>query len=97
VKDLKTSTQIRPPLCTLCGRPITNPDDLFYFGHLTEDRTDHLYKYNYVSMHHACMARWEQLPIVYQLLEDLDNSGDWWGPFIKMLLKEMQEIRDAKY
>ena len=76
-------------MCVVCKREITDPDDYFSVGHLTEDPEHPLYCYNYVQAHRSCLPRWSERSQVAKLIAALKNSGAWGGPALDFLLNEL--------
>ncbi len=76
--------------CVVCKREIRDPDDYFAVGHLVEDVFHPLYSYNYTQTHRSCLPKWAELPYVYELLEDLKQSGSWRGKSLDELLAELR-------
>src|SRR5579884_676522 len=43
--ELEENISVWPPVCAICNRTITDPDDYFTFSHLTEDKAAPLHRY----------------------------------------------------
>ncbi len=89
--ELDRQTRVWPPSCVACERSITNPEDHFAFGHLTEREHNPLYAYNYLHLHRSCMRHWPELSRVHLLLEELQRSGTWDGPALTHMLDEIRK------
>ena len=48
-------------ICVVCSKLITNPDDYFSIGHLTDNSAAPLYGYNYTQAHTSCLPNWAEL------------------------------------
>jgi hypothetical protein len=85
-------TQLSPNnrYCVVCKREIKTPEDYFVIGKLVEDNSDPLHHFNYTQAHRSCLTKWAELPYVYELLEDLKQSGAWRGKYLDRLLIELR-------
>jgi len=80
----------------VCSKLITNPDDYFTIGHLTDNSASPLYAYNYTQAHTSCLPRWAELRPVYKLVNELYLSGSWRGDALKAVLLKLEEaIQDS--
>lgn len=79
--------------CAVCHREITDPDEYFTLGHLTEDETHPLYPYNYTQLHQSCLPLWPQRAEVYERLKELQRSGAWQGHALDGLIGELERFR----
>ena len=77
--------------CVVCKKQITNPDDYFTIGHLTDNPAAPLYDYSYTQAHSSCLPDWAELRQVYKLLKDLHLSGSWRGHALESVLLELEE------
>jgi len=78
-------------VCVVCNKQITNPDDYFTIGHLTDDQAAPLYVYNYTQAHSSCLSDWAELRRVYELVNDLQLSGKWRGNALEAILLELEK------
>lgn len=76
-------------LCVVCGKKIVNPDDFFVTGHLVEDKSDPLYRYNYTQAHRSCLPSWTEAHRLYDLLTQLQESGQWQGRTLEWLITDL--------
>ena len=76
--------------CVVCTKQITNPDDYFSLGHLTDNPADPLHDYNYTQAHLSCLRHWADLRKVYALVKDLHLSESWGGQALKSILLELE-------
>lgn len=79
-------------ICVVCGRRIDNPDDYLGVGHLVDDVRDPLFRYNYTQAHRSCLPQWSDLREFYELLEALKRSGDWRGPSLDRILRDLRSF-----
>jgi len=83
-------------VCVVCNKPITDPDDYFTIGHLTDDQAAPLCAYNYTQAHSSCLSHWAELRQVYELVKDLQLSGKWGGEGLKSVLLDLEKaIQDV--
>lgn len=82
--------------CVVCGREITDPDDYFTVGHLTEDENHPLYRYNYTQAHRSHLNTWSEMSYVYELIEDLKHTQTWRNAALDRLLVELRESSSLK-
>lgn len=82
--------------CVVCKNEINTPDRYFTLGHLTEDPTAALYRYNYVQAHSSCLPKWRELASVITLIRDLKESGTWKGDVLDHLLIELEKAISRK-
>jgi hypothetical protein len=71
--------------CLICGNLITEPNDYLPFGHLTDDATHPLHRFNYSHVHRSCLPRWSELSLVYELAAKELASGAWKGKGMQWL------------
>lgn len=90
VEELRRRTGPGNRFCVVCGKEITNPDDYFTMGYLVDDPHHPLYHYNYTQAHHSHLPKWAELPYVYELIEDLKQSGTWRGETLDKLSDELR-------
>ncbi len=88
-EELKERNQIRIDAITKVI--ITDPDDYFTLGHLTDDETDPLYPYNYLHLRRSMLSSWADLEKVYTLIKVLDASGKWKGNALKWALSVLEK------
>lgn len=78
--------------CFICDRPIDNPDDYLATGHLSENTTDAIYRFNYAQFHRTCLSTWSELDHLCGQIKYLQLSGKWKGPALYRLLDELKTI-----
>lgn len=81
-------------LCVVCREVITEPDNYFTLGHLTDDKNHLLNKYNYTQIHRSCIGNWVDRNKVLSALRRLENSGAWSGIGLEWLLTTLQAYSD---
>lgn len=77
-------------LCLVCGRAIVDPDDYVTFGHLTDEPSNPLFRWNYAQLHRSCIADWPQLHDVIEMLEAYERSGAWEGDVLARLIEDLK-------
>jgi len=90
-EELKAHHQTR--IDAITNTPITDPDDYFTLGHLTEDETNPLYRYNYLHLRRSKLSDWADLEKVYKLIKVLDASGQWKDNALKWVLSVLEKAR----
>lgn len=76
--------------CVVCKKQITDPDDYFTIGHLTDSPAAPLYDYNYTQAHSSCLRHWPELRKVTTLVKDLHLSESWGGQALGIILLELE-------
>lgn len=92
---LKQAQKLRddwPPRCFVCNQTITNPDEYFTFGHITDDISDELYSYNYLQCHTGCIRKWPEVRRILLDLEKLNTSGKWNNSALLLIISEISKI-----
>lgn len=79
-------------VCKVCGQPTVDPIDYIGFGHLIEDQTHALYRYNYAHFHKSCLARWSETHGLITILESFCRSGFWQGNALERLLNDLRSL-----
>lgn len=79
--------------CVVCGQAITQFDEYFSLGHLTENPADPLFAYNYTQAHRSHLPQWSELSHVLELLAALKASGTWRGRALDHWISELEEAR----
>jgi hypothetical protein len=82
--------------CIVCGGEVTQPDQYFTLGHLTDDRRHPLYQHNYSQFHRACLANWTDLEQVSDQLEVFERSGAWRGEALGWILDILRGALQAR-
>jgi hypothetical protein len=75
--------------CAICDKEIKDPDNYFAVGHLTEEPSDPLYRYNYLQAHASCLATWPERLRLLAEVERLLHSGRWGGDSLARILAEL--------
>ncbi|MFN0113010.1 MAG: hypothetical protein ACKVZH_29470 [Blastocatellia bacterium] len=88
-QEFKQKVSYDNRVCIICSKQIMDPDDYFTLGHLTENKKEALFKYNYLLAHRSCLAGWTELPVLCQELEQLNQSGVWGGKGLERLIAEL--------
>ena len=73
---------------------LIHPDNGIFTGHLTEDKSSPLYKYNNVHINALYLEKWEHRQEFINNLKNLDESGKWKGKYLKALIENLS--RPAK-
>jgi hypothetical protein len=76
--------------CYVCQQSITNPDDYFPLGHLTDDASHPLHRFNYAHFHRACLNGWSELPLVSAFATKQLESGAWKGKGMQGLVNALK-------
>jgi hypothetical protein len=77
--------------CYVCGRLISDPDNYVGLGHLVEDVTMSLHKFNYAHFHRSCFSEWPHADDLVQQLQTLDLSERWRGAGLKRLIATLRD------
>jgi hypothetical protein len=83
-------------LCKICGRVISNPDDYFSTGPLSDDQGEEIARLDWFEAHSGCLRSWDGTP---QLIDDLRHaarSDDWEGQVLHDLAERLEEIRSSE-
>ena len=75
---------------------ITDPDDYFTLGHLTDDVTNPLYPYNYLHLRRSMLSSWPDLEKVYALIKALEASGKWKGNALKWIADVLEKALHSR-
>jgi hypothetical protein len=79
--------------CRVCQRSITDPEDYFPLGHLTDDAEHPLHRFNFLHLHRTCLGRWSELGLVAELASKQLESGEWKGEGMERLEKSLRAAR----
>ena len=82
--------------CFVCREQIIREDEYFGLGHLTDNPTSPLYRFNYAYFHRLHLVGWKELPALIRQLDELDKSGTWKGDGLKWSIKELIKIGDSE-
>jgi hypothetical protein len=66
--------------CVVCGEEVSDPDDHFGVGFLTDDRTSPVFEFNYLHLHRSHFAQWDRADYFRQRLQAFLASEAWEGP-----------------
>jgi predicted nucleic acid-binding Zn ribbon protein len=79
--------------CVVCGKSISDPDDFFSLGYLTDEVSHPLYRLNCTHLHRSCLNRWSELTTVSALAQKQLESGAWSGEGMRWLLKILKNAQ----
>jgi hypothetical protein len=83
--------------CVVCHKPVTDPDDYFGIGLLTEDERTPVHLYNYTQGHSSCLPKWKHLRQAHKLIRDLRFSPSWRGHSLDGILLQLEKaIEDSE-
>ena len=77
-------------MCMVCDTQMTDPDDFFALGHLTDDQTHPLHQLNWAVAHLSCLPRWSLLRDVQQFCESQVATGAWRGRGVQLLIDKLK-------
>jgi hypothetical protein len=80
---------VKNRVCNICNNVITDPDNYISIGHLTEDKTHPLYKFNYSRYHVTCLKEWANIEYFRNSLIELQNSGQWSGESLSLIIQKI--------
>lgn len=69
--------------CIVCNERITNPDDYFCVGFLTDDIGKPIFKFNYLQFHLSHFTMWADAAEFQRLVTEFLSSDAWEGPQLK--------------
>jgi hypothetical protein len=72
--------QNRPSLNSICivdGKPISNKGDTIFFGLLTSDKNEELFKFNFLTLNKRNVPNWNQREEFICLAINFKNMGKW--------------------
>ena len=69
--------------CVVCNEIITDPDEYFYVGFLTDDPTNPLFEFNYIQFHVSHFLSWNRAADFQRLVTEFFSSDGWKGPQLK--------------
>ncbi len=75
--------------CEICKLEITNPDEYLGLGHLTDEESQEIHRYNYTNFHYSCLKHWNNKTHLYKLFEQLKHSKTWDDKDIQYFLREL--------
>ena len=90
--ELREKSSLGNRRCLVCRNRIENPDEYMGLPHLTDNPTAPAYEFNYAQFHRTCLKCWSGRKKVCQCLESLETSGQWVGPALEKILKEMRNL-----
>lgn len=88
-QELQRRTGPGNRFCVVCEEEIKYPDDYLTLGHLTEDETHPLYRFNYTQAHRSCLAKWPELSGLCKELKEFNESEAWGGSSLERLLAQL--------
>ncbi len=74
----------REKVCAACGETISAREGYYTPAFLTEDKTNPLYLYNYVTLHWPHLEGWNDYAKFRQLVEQMQTAESWqsWNPVL---------------
>lgn len=89
--DVKEANAPQNRICRVCQRLIKHPDEYLGLGYLVDDQNSALYRHNNAHFHRSCFSRWPERSELLRDLELLDESGDWKGAGLRMIIAEVRD------
>ena len=80
-----------PYIDTISGEIVDDPDDHFTFGHLTDNKSNPLYIYNYAHLSRSHLPSWAELDRAYELIKQLQSSGTWKGSVLDWIIDVLED------
>jgi hypothetical protein len=82
----------RPKVCVVCGQSITDPDDYFSTGPLSDGPDDPLQAVSWIEAHLSDLPRWEGTPELVRVLEESSRSSEWEGDVLERLVARVRSV-----
>jgi hypothetical protein len=82
--------------CLVCSKVISDADNFFALGHLTDDLTNPMYHFNYAHFHLSHLVHWPELPLVLKFATKQIESGAWKGPAMEGLVTTLTSALDTQ-
>lgn len=79
-------------VCRITGEQITDPDDYFSLGYLTDNLDSELSKWNYAHFKKSSLERWSEIKTLIGFLEELRDSGEWEMSGINWIIDELKSF-----
>ena len=67
-------------VCMVCDQVITDPEDYFSAGYLTNDRVSPAFAFNYAQFHKRDFENWDRASEFRRVIAELVDSEAWDGP-----------------
>lgn len=82
----------RPKACAICGQFISDPDDYFGTGPLSDEPSELISRLDWFQAHIGCLQDWEGRPALIRDLLDASLSEDWEGDALTALAARIEEF-----
>ncbi len=82
----------QPKTCVVCEREITDPQDYFCTGPLSDSPDEPIAAVDWVEAHVGCLAAWRDLPAFVAVVEEVSRSPLWEGDALEYLLDRVAQI-----
>ncbi len=87
------SAQPANRICYVSGSLITNSEDYLTSGHLTDDQTNPLLRYNFAHFSRSALAGWKGLSSFIHQLEAFERSDEWKGKALGWFIGELKKYQ----
>jgi hypothetical protein len=81
-----------PKVCKICGQVISDPDDYFGTGPLSDDPREELAQLDWFEAHIGYLGTWRGRPQLVRELLRASISEDWEGEVLQGLASRLEEI-----
>lgn len=79
-------------VCRITGEQITDPDDYFSLGYLTDNLDNELSKWNYAHFKKSSLEGWSEIQALIGSLGTLRDSGEWEISSINWIIDELESF-----
>lgn len=72
-----TQTPPAEKICEISGKPVDTIENFMYFGVLTSDEKEELYKFNFVTLNKRYLSQWKRREEFIRVATKFRDEGKW--------------------
>jgi hypothetical protein len=91
----RVRTSSGTPVCPVCGKPVTDPNDFIAIPRLTEDPLDPVFEFNSMALHRSHLARWPGRAKLAEELRRRISEGTLHGYAYSWLLEQVDLLGET--
>ena len=84
--------QGQPRTCQVCSLMITDPDDYFALGPISDTPDQPLARFDWFQAHLRCLRDWDGTPELVRTIETVSGSAEWEGDALERLLEQISTM-----
>lgn len=81
-----------PRACQVCGLVVTDPDDYFTLGPISDFPDEPLARFDWFQAHSHCLRDWDGTAGLVSAIEAVSRSAEWEGDVLERVLEQIRKV-----